>query len=109
MQEKICCYFKICSYPDEQDLVSEPVASLRQILDGKLLCAVTGRVVLVRTILQITRDCKKNPLLCKIMYELSALNSGPEDVPLVIWLRGKLVPYVKHVSKQQLLFTLNKQ
>ncbi len=95
MQEKICCYFKapkICSYPDEQDLVSEPVASLRQILDGKLLCAVTGRVVLVHTILQITRDCEKNPLICKMMYELSALSSGPEDVPLVICLRGKIVP-----------------
>ncbi len=91
----IYCYFKapkICSYPDEQDLVSEPVASLRQILDGKLLCAVTGRVVLVHTILQITRDCEKNPLICKMTYELSALSSGPEDVPLVICLRGKIVP-----------------
>lgn len=40
------------SYPDEQDLVSQSVSSLRQILDGELLGAVTGRVVLIRTILK---------------------------------------------------------
>lgn len=113
MEEKIWCYFhfivtvktfkmvpKSCSYPDEQDLVSEPVASLRQILNGKLLCAVTGRVVLVDTVLQTRRVCSgemrekfthlqngKTTASLQITYERSALNSGPEGVPLAIWLR----------------------